>query len=76
MSEYIIKEEIINILLNLVKPNSLSISFIGEIVTAPEIVRCRECKYNAFLGKEPNWCDAIECFIKPDGFCAWGVRRC
>ena len=40
-----------------------------------EVVRCRECKYNAFLGKEPNWCDAIECFIKPDDFCAWGVRK-
>ena len=40
-----------------------------------EVVRCRDCKHNAFLGKEPNWCDAIECFIEPDGFCAWGRVR-
>lgn len=39
-------------------------------VTLPEIVRCRDCrKCNV------GWCLHFDNVVKPDGFCAWGVRR-
>lgn len=40
-----------------------------------EIVRCRDCEYY-----EPNdyihfTCEYLQCWAKPDDYCAWGERR-
>ena len=43
-----------------------------------EIVRCRECKYfdAEFTEYDPRpWCNALDYFVKPDFYCAWGVRE-
>ena len=41
-----------------------------------ELVRCRECKYfeAEFTEYDPRpWCNALDNFVKPDFYCAWGM---
>ena len=51
----------------------------GHWLTGEEIVRCRDCK-RAFIGDarpdigEPVLCHRTGWQVRPDGFCAWGVR--
>ena len=40
------------------------------IIEKKPIVRCRDCK-KCNVG----WCLHFDNVVKPDGFCAWGVRR-
>lgn len=48
-----------------------------------EIVRCRDCDHRrrSWNGRNPNFTNHFFCAytggheVKPDGFCAWGVRR-
>ena len=82
MSEYIIKEEMINTLIGLAKPNGFSISFIGEVVSAPEIVRCKDCKHKGVItdcaGISQLLCkrnEQVAFVIEHDGFCKWGERN-
>lgn len=78
MSEYIIKERLINTLISLAKPNGFSISFIGEVVSAPEIVRCRDCEYyceerrNTALG----WTDKPIPICLSDQWSTSGLKPC
>ena len=53
---------------------------IPHVILAGEIVRCRDCIYFECL-----WTDCYVCkrheeklmpFVEPDGFCAWGERKC
>ena len=54
---------------------------LGEV--KGEIVRCRDCDYRRrhWNGHVPNFKSHFFCAytggheVKPDGFCAWGVRR-
>ena len=45
----------------------------GEKLT--EIVRCRDCKYNAKDTDGICYRFDHEHFNQPDGFCAWAVKR-
>lgn len=49
-----------------------------------EIVRCRDCMYYkeevfewvSNLKRTKKTCDLFDgCYVKPDGYCAWGERR-
>jgi len=52
-------------------------------VRCEEIVRCRDCEHRrtTWNGHKPNFIGDWFCSytggheVKPDGFCAWGVRR-
>ena len=59
----------------------------GHWLTGEEIVRCRDCVHftprgtHRFANGETNeaYCEYIRAYrlrVTPDGFCAWGVRRC
>lgn len=42
----------------------------GKALKLEEIVRCRDCR-KCNIG----WCFHFGNVVKPDGFCAWGVRK-
>lgn len=44
-------------------------------------VRCRDCKYDTLDHSDHDCRETLYCGfhrmdVKPDGYCAWGVRRC
>ena len=51
-----------------------------ERLSDEEIVRCMDCG-RAFIGDampnigEPVLCHRTDWHVRPDGFCAWGIRR-
>lgn len=57
-----------------VDPSMYTDQELGEVTDGcPEVVRCADCEYymnekSALKACRPGFC-------KPDGFCAWGVRR-
>lgn len=47
-----------------------------------KIVRCRDCRYyveewNRKFRRSTIYCDWLDgAHVEPDGFCAWGERKC
>lgn len=40
-----------------------------------KVVRCRDCKW-CMAYMSGTYCDYMAHAVAPDGFCAWGERRC
>lgn len=72
MSEYIVR-----------MPKDMPYEIKAELnawyVNSEPIVRCKDCVFAAYEGKEcmsvDEWDGSLWFPVEPDGFCAWGERR-
>lgn len=45
--------------------------FGGEIERRERVVRCRDCEFRV---TPEGFCDMLQRYVMPEGFCVWGER--